>query len=479
MSITSQLKLCDVPSNNSNILIIGRKSRLEASELGTTLGLTKTSWNAMLKSIKAKDNARTTSTWVGAKKVALAMLPESCSRHNSPSRAWAITAACQSVVGPGKWSIIALIDSQNATATTAAIAKAFNTFSAKSSATTQRTIEIVLTGEDGVIMDSKLDVLMSGVQYAASLFDRPTSSLNVSDFVTEAETLTEIEGVSLEVIRGNELKEGGFGGFWGVGKAAQDPPALVCLRWTPRPNKARVAWVGKGIVYDTGGLSLKSKTGMPGMKGDMGGAAAVLGAFRVAVHQQAPFNISAILCLAENAIGPDATRPDDVLTMYSGKTVEINNTDAEGRLVLADGVAWCAENEKPDCIIDIATLTGAAPTSVGKSLAALYCNNEELERLAVVAGRECGELCHPLPYLPEFFRHEFSSSIADMKNSVKNRANGQSACAGQFVGNHLTDQSIRWLHIDIAGPAWGQKKRGSGFGVTLLNQISHDLYGDQ
>ena len=476
MSITNQLSICEVPSTNRNILIIGRKSRLETSELGTARGLTETSWKAMLRSIKAKDSARTTSTWVGANKVALAMLPESCSRHNSPSRAWAITAACQSVVGPGKWSIVALIDSQNATATAAAIAKAFSTFSAKSSTTIQRSIEVVLMGEDGVIMDTKLNSLMAGVQYAASLFDRPTSSLNVSDFVAEAESLTAIEGVSLEVIRGNELRDGGFGGFWGVGKAAQDPPALVCLRWSPKPNGPRVAWVGKGIVYDTGGLSLKSKTGMPGMKGDMGGAAAVLGAFRVAVNQRAPYNISAVLCLAENAIGPDATRPDDVLTMYSGKTVEINNTDAEGRLVLADGVAWCAANERPDCIIDIATLTGAAPTSVGKSLAALYCNNEELENLAVVSGRECGELCHPLPYLPEFFRQEFSSSIADMKNSVKNRANGQSACAGQFIGNHLTDQSIQWLHIDIAGPAWGQKKRGSGFGVALLNQISQALY---
>ena len=207
------------------------------------------------------------------------------------------------------------------------------------------------------------------------------------------------------------------------------------------------------------------------MKGDMGGAAAVIGAFRTAVQDAVPYSVTAVLCLAENSVGPDATRPDDIITLYSGKTVEINNTDAEGRLVLSDGVSWVSTTLRPDIIIDVATLTGAAPMSVGKNFAALYCNDEQLETVAVIAGRNCGECCHPLPYVPEFFKNEFTSHIADMKNSVKDRANGQSACAGQFINNHLPNSNIPWLHIDIAGPAWNRQKRGTGFGVSLLLSI--------
>ena len=162
--------------------------------------------------------------------------------------------------------------------------------------------------------------------------------------------------------------------------------------------------------------------------------------------------------------------------MLSGKTVEVNNTDAEGRLVLADGVYW-ASKEGCDTIIDMATLTGAASVAVGSNFAALYCNDEALEKCAVVAGKSIGELCHPLPYTPELYFNEFYSSIADMKNSVKNRANAQSACAGQFIGNHLPPNQ-RWLHVDIAGPAWFPNKRGSGFGVGLLLQLGR-LWGEK
>jgi probable aminopeptidase NPEPL1 len=180
------------------------------------------------------------------------------------------------------------------------------------------------------------------------------------------------------------------------------------------------------------------------------------------------YAITAVLCLAENAVGPDATRPDDILVMKSGKTVEINNTDAEGRLVLADGVAWCAAEAGADLIVDMATLTGAAFVATGKVHAALYCNEEMVEQAAVVVGRAIGEPCHPLPYAPELFRKEFKSTVADMKNSVKDRGNAQASCAGQFIGNHLPDPMPSWLHVDIAGPAWGSGERGSGYGVGLL-----------
>ena len=206
---------------------------------------------------------------------------------------------------------------------------------------------------------------------------------------------------------------------------------------------------------------------MPGMKMDMAGAAAVLAAFEAAVQLGLDKRLTAILCIAENAVGPNATRPDDILTMYSGKTVEVNNTDAEGRLVLADGVAWASKHRSPDIIVDMATLTGAQAAATGKRHAALYCNDDALEQEAVEAGRRSGDLAHPLPYCPEFFRKEFNSLVADMKNSVKDRGNAQSSCAGQFVGNHLDKYTGKWLHIDMAAPA-KRNGRGTGYGVGLL-----------
>ena len=193
---------------------------------------------------------------------------------------------------------------------------------------------------------------------------------------------------------------------------------------------------------------------MPGMKRDMGGAAAILSAFFASVRSDAVRNcpLHAVLCLAENAISPAALRPDDVIKLYSGKTVEINNTDAEGRLVLADGVASAAKNMNPKIIIDMATLTGAQGIATGKHFAALYCSHEGLESLAVEAGQESGDLCHPLPYAPEFFYKEFKSSMADMKNSVADRSNAQTSCAGEFIRSHLGDfleKGGSWLHIDM------------------------------
>jgi probable aminopeptidase NPEPL1 len=242
---------------------------------------------------------------------------------------------------------------------------------------------------------------------------------------------------------------------------------LVVLSYAP-PGAARtLAWVGKGIVYDTGGLSLKTKEGMPGMKGDMGGAAAVLGAFAAAVRLGVPARIHALLCVAENAIGPAAIRPDDIITLYSGRTVEINNTDAEGRLVLGDGVAWAVKHLRPDVLVDLATLTGAQLVATGKRHAGVVCNDEELEAAAVRAGRASGDLVHPLPYVPEFFRREFKSDVADLKNSVKDRSNAQSSCAAQFIAEHLGGYDGPWLHVDLAGPS-ANGERGTGFGVALL-----------
>ena len=275
------------------------------------------------------------------------------------------------------------------------------------------------------------------------------------------------------------------------------------LSYVPAAAAKTVCLVGKGIVYDTGGLALKPKEGMCGMKADMGGAAALLCAFEAAVEPSTAFHVPptdlpwpsircafeaavaigtgstalhCVLCLAENAIGPTALRHDDVITFLSGKTCEVNNTDAEGRLVLADGVAHATaapsrlpgSTGMPDLVIDMATLTGAQKIATGTHIAALLANDEAIELAAVAAGRRTGDLVHPLPFAPEFHRAEFVSKVADMKNSVRHFNNANASCAGNFIGEHLhPDYRGAWLHVDIAGPAFVDD-RATGFGVALV-----------
>lgn len=192
---------------------------------------------------------------------------------------------------------------------------------------------------------------------------------------------------------------------------------------------------------------------MPGMKRDCGGAAGILGAFYAAVKANFTENLHAVFCLAENSVGPLSTRPDDVHTLYSGRTVEINNTDAEGRLVLADGVVYAQKDLNANIILDMATLTGAQGIATGKYHAAVLTNNEDWEDFSMKAGQISGDLVFPIPFSPELHFSEFASAIADMKNSVADRTNAQSSCAGLFIAAHLGfDYPGVWVHVDMASP---------------------------
>ena len=457
----------------STLAVIGRKERLAGAGMAASVGVPQESWDAMLARVEAGDAGSSASTWVGARKIVVGVLPEPCSRHNSPSRAWAIPDLARKADGDADATVVlALSDASHAFASALAASRGFPLFSAASGERKQRAVRIVALGPDGAaVADARIQPGIDGVRLAARLVDAPTSVLHTDALVDEARAVAKSVGVSCEVLSGDALGEQGFGGLVGVGKAARRGPALVTLRHEPKGATRTIVWVGKGLVYDTGGLSLKPRDGMAGMKGDMGGAAAVLAAFQAAVQTGFSERLVAVLCVAENAIGKDATRPDDVLTMKSGKTVEVNNTDAEGRLVLADGVAWATETFSPDLLVDVATLTGAALVATGRVHAGIFTNSEAVEDAAVAAGKRAGEPVHPLLYAPELHRGEFRSPVADMKNSVKNRANAQASCAGQFIGNHLPDPAPTWLHIDIAGTAWDAEDRGTGFGVGLLMEL--------
>lgn len=455
-----------------DLMVLGRKERLRDPRLLAALDLPAETWGALLDRAEPGDAGVALSTFVGTRRVMAAVLPEPCSRHNPPSRAWAIPELVRRLDGKAEAVVVvALSEAAHAFPSALAVARAFSLYSGASGAVERRPVRLVLLGPDGPVQDARIPAAVAAVRNAARLTDIPTLDLHTDAFVSEARAVAERTGARIEVIAGEDLAAQGFGGLWGVGKAAAHKPALVTLVHEPAGATRTVAWVGKGIVYDTGGLSMKDRNSMPGMKGDMAGAAAVLSAFEAAVSLGVPYRVVAVLCLAENSVGPDSTRPDDVIVLRSGRSVEVNNTDAEGRLVLADGLHWAISRFSPDLAVDLATLTGAALVATGKVHAAIYANTEGLERAAVAAGLRAGEPVHPLLYAPELHRREFRSVFADMKNSVKDRMNAQASCAAQFIANHLPEPTPEWVHIDLAGPAGDGEGRGTGFGVGLLLEL--------
>ena len=263
--------------------------------------------------------------------------------------------------------------------------------------------------------------------------------------------------IEVEIFDEKRLAKEGFGGILGVGGGSSRPPRLVALRYRPEGAKAHVALVGKGITFDSGGLSLKPAASMVGMKYDMTGSATVAGAIMAAAKLQAPVAVTAWMCLAENMPSGTALRPNDVITIRGGKTVEVLNTDAEGRLVLADGLQAASE-EGPDLIVDVATLTGAARVALGERYAGLMGHEGARELIQESASNQ-GELVWPMP-LPEELRKGLESDVADVANVATGSTLGGMLVAGlflrEFIGEREIDGKkvrIPWAHLDIAGPA--------------------------
>ena len=406
-----------------------------------------------------------------------AVLPDEVSRHNSPSRAELIRAVLAGLDtgNTGKVAILLVLDeADHYLAAANAVSRAFPRYTTKSSPSKAR-VQLAAITTDGTEVEAteQIEMTVELARDSAELVDTPPSELNPDELSRRAqEMLKALKGVKVKEIKGDKLLEQGFAGIHAVGRGALTPPRLLIASYPGTDDgELHVVLVGKGITFDTGGLHIKPRGGMEKMKGDMGGAAAVLGAFRALVRSGCPHQVTLLLCIAENAVDQQSYKPDDILRLHSGKTVEINNTDAEGRLVMADGMSYAARDLEADVIIDAATLTGAQLVATGVVHAAVVSNDEELEQLAVTTGRQCGDLVHPLPFAPELFHKEFSSPVADMRNSVANRMNAQSSCAGQFLYAQIEDapgaSRRRWCHIDLAGPSL-PKDRATGFGVALI-----------
>ena len=428
----------------------------------------------------------TATSFTGAEpKVLVAgVLPDEVSRHNSPARADAIRHVVSNsgaTKAKGKTGIVLVLDdAEHAVAAVNAVGRALPSYTSKTSGTKGR-VQIWLVDTEGnkIAAPAVANAVLQSARDAAEQVDTPPTELNPEAFAARAKALLAPLKVKVEEIVGDDLIKAGLNGIHGVGRCALNAPRMLVATHDPKNGSGHhVALVGKGVTFDTGGLNLKTGNFMIGMKCDMGGAAAVLGAFRVLVQTGCKHRLSLVLCLAENAIGAASFKPDDILTMHSGKTVEINNTDAEGRLLLADGVSYAARELGADTIFDAATLTGAQLVSTGLRHAAVVSNDEPLEQLMLEAGRDSGDLCHALIFAPEFFMEEFESPVADMRNSVANRMNAQSSCAAQFVYSHIQDApkaaTRRWCHVDMAGPA-SLKDRGTGFGVALLAEAVRRL----
>jgi leucyl aminopeptidase len=335
-----------------------------------------------------------------------------------------------------------------------------------------------LAGAAGQAAADRAQVLADAVTLVRDLVNTGPSDLFPVTFAAEAQRVAAACGLAVEVLDENALADGGYGGILGVGQGSVHPPRLVRLAYS-HPDAARtLVLAGKGITFDSGGLSLKPPKSMEWMKADMGGAAAVLGALQAISVLQPAVNVIGYLPLAENMPSGSAQRPSDVITIRGGKTVEVLNTDAEGRLVLADALARAAD-DSPDLIVDIATLTGAQLVALGPRVCGVMANDDALAAGVAAAAGRAGEAAWPMP-LPDELRKGLDSSVADLTNVPPDR-NGGMLVAGLFLREFVAD-GVPWAHIDIAGPSFNEAEAfgytprgGTGAAARALVQIAQDV----
>ncbi len=356
---------------------------------------------------------------------------------------------------------------------------AFRSEKTKPSKTPPSTISL-LVDDKGKTAKTELAhavAVADSVAIARDFVNTPPSHLYPEEFADRAVRLGSAAGLKVEVLDDKALEKAGYGGIIGVGKGSSRLPRLVRLTHTGKKDAKKVALVGKGITFDTGGISIKPAANMDHMTSDMGGAAAVIAATILAARLDLDVSVTATVPMAENMPSATAQRPGDVLTQYGGTTVEVLNTDAEGRLILADAIVRACEDE-PDYLIDTATLTGAQMVALGARTPGVMGTDEFRDRVAALS-REVGENGWAMP-LPSELRADLKSRVADLAN-VTNHRNGGMLSAGLFL-KEFVPASVSWAHIDIAGPAfntggpWGYTpKGGTGVPVRTITRVLEDI----
>ncbi|SBV32119.1 putative cytosol aminopeptidase [uncultured Sphingopyxis sp.] len=316
------------------------------------------------------------------------------------------------------------------------------------------------------------EAIAEGVALTQTLVAEPPNILYPESFVERCQHLADL-GVELEILDERQMKALGMGALLGVAQGSTRPPRLLAMRWNGgNPGDAPVVFIGKGVTFDTGGISLKPGAGMDMMKWDMGGAGAVAGAIKAIAGRKAKANVVGVVGLVENMPDGNAMRPGDIVTTMSGQTVEVLNTDAEGRLVLCDAISWAQKAYDPKVIVDLATLTGAMVISLGHEYAGMFANDETLAAGLLAAGEASNNKLWRFPLSPAYDKL-IDSPIADMKNIGPRE--GGSITAAQFLKRYVED-GVAWAHLDIAGMAWADKdsavhaKGATGYGVRLLDR---------
>lgn len=328
---------------------------------------------------------------------------------------------------------------------------------------------------------TKLDAVADGVFFTRDLVSEPANVLYPVTLAREASKLARL-GVRVEVLDEKKMKALGFGALLGVAQGSAHPPRLVVMRWNGGPSGGKgaqpLAFIGKGVTFDSGGISIKPSRGMEDMKWDMGGAGVVIGLMRALAARKAKVNAVGIVGLVENMPSGTAQRPGDIVTSYSGQTIEVLNTDAEGRLVLADALWYCQKRFKPKFMINLATLTGAIIVSLGAYHAGLFSNNDELAARLTEAGLAVGEKVWRMP-LDDAYDKMMDSKAADVQN-ISSGTGAGSITAAQFLQRFVN--KLPWAHLDIAGVTWSKEGSataapgGTGFGVRLLDRLVSDYY---
>ncbi|MBV8739455.1 MAG: leucyl aminopeptidase [Alphaproteobacteria bacterium] len=324
-----------------------------------------------------------------------------------------------------------------------------------------------------------LEKAVEAIAFTRDLVSEPGNVIYPETLAAEARTLEQF-GVEVEVLDEPAMRELGMGALLGVAQGSARAPQLVVMQWRGAGDRqsAPLAFIGKGVTFDTGGISIKPAAGMGEMKWDMAGSAVVIGLMRLLAARQAKVNAVGVVGLVENMPSGTAQRPGDIVTSMSGQTIEVLNTDAEGRLVLADAMWYCQDRFKPQFMIDLATLTGAIIVALGHHHAGLYANDEQLAARLIEAGRAVGEELWRMP-LAEAYDRDIDSDAADVKNIGGGRAAG-SIVAAQFLQRFVNN--VPWAHLDIAGMAWSSKdaptvpKGATAFGVRLLDRFVATYY---